>query len=121
MQIRPHIPLWLRAPRSSLFLVLAVVLLACIAVVSPVQLPVALYKLTLIALVVLNGTAPTEVYSPSLRAARPISKPGRRGTTEPEGDADFRVVSGYELVFTAAMLRRAVVVGCVVIGVAMGL
>lgn len=55
MQIRPHIPLWLRAPRSSLFLVLAVVLLACIAVVSPVQLPVALYKLTLIALAAVIG------------------------------------------------------------------
>ena len=121
MHIKPHIPLWLRAPRNSLFLVLAVVLLACIAVVSPVQLPVALYKLTLIALAAVIGYWLDRALGPYARPDSYLERDWRRGTNEPEGDADFRVVSGYELVFTAAMLRRAVVVGCVVIGVAMGL
>ena len=121
MQIKPHIPLWLRAPRSSLFLVLAVLLLACIAVVSPVQLPVALYKLTLIALAAVIGYWLDRALFPYARPDSYLERDWRRGTTEPEGDADFRVVSGYEPVFMAAMLRRAVVVGCVVIGVAMGL
>ena len=55
MTLKAHIPIWLRAPRSSLFIVLAVLLLALIAVVAPVQLPVVLYKAALIALAAVIG------------------------------------------------------------------
>ena len=121
MTLKDHIPIWLRAPRSSLFILLAILLLAAIAVVSPVQLPVVLYKAALIALAAVIGYWLDRALFPYARPDSYLERDWRRGTTEPEGDADFRVVSGYELVFTAAMLRRAVVVGCVVIGVAMGL
>ena len=55
MSLKSHIPLWLRAPRNSLFIVLAALLLAVIAMVSPVQLPVVLYKAALIALAAVIG------------------------------------------------------------------
>ena len=38
MSLKSSIPLWLRAPRSSLFLLIAAALLAVIAMVSPAQL-----------------------------------------------------------------------------------
>jgi hypothetical protein len=55
MSLKTSIPVWLRAPRNSLFLLLAVALLGLLALVSPAQLPVALYKLTLISLAAVAG------------------------------------------------------------------
>ena len=121
MTLKDHIPIWLRAPRSSLFIVLAVLLLALIAVVSPVQLPVVLYKAALIALAAVLGYWLDRALFPYARPDSYLERDWRLGTDEPEGDADYRVASGYERAFTAAMLRRSIVVGCVVIGVALGL
>ena len=121
MQIKPHIPLWLRAPRSSLFLVLAVVLLSCIAVVSPVQLPVALYKLTLIALAAVIGYWLDRALFPYARPDSYLQQDWRLGTLEPVDDADYPVCEQYTSAFCVAQLRRAIIVGAVVIGVALGL
>ena len=119
--MKDFIPLWLRAPRSSLFLLLSVLLLAALAVVSPVQLPVALYKLTLIALAAVVGYWLDRALFPYARPDGYLYADWRYGTEEPEGASDFPVLHDYHLVFCAAMLRRAIVVGTVVIGVAMGL
>ena len=121
MSLQSHIPLWLRAPRNSLFLLLAALLLAVIAVVSPVQLPVVLYKAALIALAAVIGYWLDRALFPYARPDSYLWRDWRKGTDEPEGDADYRVASGHERAFTAAMLRRSIVVGCVVIGVALGL
>jgi Putative 2/3 transmembrane domain holin len=45
----------------------------------------------------------------------------RRGTTEPEGRADFPVLDGYGTVFIAAMIRRAIVAAAVIMALATGL
>ena len=119
--MKDFIPLWLRAPRSSLFLLLSVLLLAALAVVSPVQLPVALYKLTLIALAAVVGYWLDRALFPYARPDGYLQRDWRYGTDEPEGDVDYPVVQAYIRVFTAAMLRRAIVVGCVVLGIAAGL
>ena len=120
--MKDFIPLWLRAPRSSLFLVLAVVLLACIAVVSPVQLPVALYKLTLIALAAVIGYWLDRALFPYARPDSFLWRDWRKGTEEPEGDVDYPVAKAeYMAAYCVAQLRRAIVVGCVVLGVAAGL
>ena len=121
MSLKSHIPLWLRAPRNSLFLLLAVLLLAVIALVSPVQLPVVLYKAALIALAAVIGYWLDRALFPYARPDSYLWRDWRKGTDEPEGDVDYPVVQGYIRVFTAAMLRRAIVVGCVVLGVAAGL
>lgn len=49
------IPAWLRAPRTTTWLVLAALLLVAIAIVAPPQLPVVLYKASLVALAAVLG------------------------------------------------------------------
>ena len=122
MTLKDHIPIWLRAPRSSLFIVLAVLLLALIAVVSPVQLPVVLYKAALISLAAVLGYWIDRSLFPYARPDSYLWRDWRKGTDEPEGEADFPVADeAYMAAFCAAQLRRAVVVGCVVLGTAAGL
>ena len=119
--MRDIIPAWLRAPRSTTWLVLAAVLLACIAIVAPPQLPVVLYKASLVALAAVLGYWLDRALFPYARPDGYLVRDWRFGTEEPEGDVDYPVVQGYIRVFTAAMLRRAILVGCVVLGVAAGL
>jgi len=118
----PHpFPLRFRAPRASLWLLLAVVLLAIIWFVSPVQLPVVLYKTSLIALAAVLAYWLDRALFPYARPDGYLCRDWRYGTEEPEGDVDFPVVPQYMRVFCAAMIRRAIVVAAVVIGVATGL
>ena len=121
MTLKSHIPLWLRAPRNSLFVLLALLLLACIGWLAPVQLPVVLYKAALIALAAVLGYWLDRALFPYARPDGYLVRDWRHGTDEPVGDVDYPVVQGYIRVFTAAMIRRALVVGCVVLGVAAGL
>ena len=120
--LKHPIPLWLRAPRNSLFLILAVALLAAIAALSPVQLPVVLYKAALIALAAVIGYWLDRALFPYARPDSFLWRDWRKGTDEPEGDVDYPVASAdYMAAYCAAQLRRAIVVGCVVLGVAAGL
>lgn len=121
--MQSSIPLWLRAPRTTLWLVVAVALLAGIGWVSPIQLPVVLYKASLIALAAVLGYWLD-------RGLFPYSRPDgylhrdwrvRCGAPTPDGAVDYPVADGYLTVYAAAMLRRAVVVGAAVLGVATGL
>lgn len=121
MNLSESIPLWLRAPRNSLWLLLAVGLLLVLAVISPVQLPVVLYKVALIALAAVLGYWLDRALFPYARPDGYLRRDWRLGTTEPVDAVDFEIVPAYGRVFCAAMLRRAIVVGTVVIGVALGL
>ena len=115
------IPLWLRAPRNTLWLVAAMVLLFLIYKVSPQQLPVALYKVFLIALAVVIGYWVDRALFPYARPDSYLEKDWRLGTFEPEKDADYPVCPQYWREFCTAQIRRAIIVGCVVLGMAMGL
>lgn len=122
MTLKTSIPLWLRAPRSTLLVLLAGLLLAVIAVVSPVQLPVVLYKAALVALAAVLGYWVDRALFPYARPDAYLWRDWRCGSDEPEGEADYPVVNAdYMAAFCVAQLRRAVVVGCVVLGVAAGL
>ena len=122
MKLYDQIPLWLRAPRNILWLAVAVLLLAVIAVVSPVQLPVVLYTAALIALAAVIGYWLDRALFPYARPDSFLWRDWRKGTDEPEGDVDFPVADAdYMAAYCTALLRRAVVVGCVVLGVAAGL
>ena len=121
MKIYDQIPLWLRAPRNILWLAVAVLLLAVIAVVSPVQLPVVLYKTALIALAAVLGYWLDRALFPYARPDSYLKKDWRYGSEEPEGDADYPVCAAYSREFCVAQIRRAIIVGAVVIGVALGL
>ena len=115
------IPLWLRVPRNSLWLIAAIALLVLIFITSPVQLPVVAYKALLIAFGVVLGYWLDRALFPYARPDGYLERDWRFGTEEPQGDVDFRVVAGYERVFAIAMIRRALVVGAVIVGFAQAL
>lgn len=115
------IPLWLRASRHSLWLAIALVLLVVLAIISPVQLPVLAYKAAQIALAAVLGYWLDRALFPYARPDGYLDRDWRLGTTAPEGDADFPIVPDYQTPFCIAMLRRAIVIAAVVIGVALGL
>lgn len=115
------IPLWLRAPRTTLWILAAVVLLYLIFKVAPQQLPVALYKVSLIALAVVLGYWVDRALFPYARPDSYLEKDWRLGTREPVNDADYPVCSRYWREFCTSQIRRAIIVGCVVLGMAMGL
>ena len=119
--MRDFIPTWLRAPRTTTWLVLAALLLVAIAIVAPPQLPVVLYKASLVALAAVLGYWLDRTLFPYARPDGYLARDWRYGTAEPEGDVDYPVVTPYIRAFTAAMIRRALIVGCVVLGMAAGL
>lgn len=121
MKLSTHIPLRLRAPRNILWFSLAALLLAVIAVVSPLQLPVVLYKAALIALAAVLGYWLDRTLFPYARPDSYLERDWRHGTDEAEGEADYAIVPNHMQAFCTAMLRRALVVAAVVIGVALGL
>lgn len=110
-----------RFPRMLGWLAAAVLLIIAIALVSPQQLPVALYKLSLISLAAVVAYWLDRGLFPYARPDAYLQLDWRHGTDEPWYEADYPVVDGYQLVFAAAMLRRAAIVVGVVIGVALGL
>ena len=114
-----------RFPRMFGWLLLAVILVACIAAISPQQLPVALYKLCLITLAGVVGYWLDRGLFPYSRPDFYLHRVGwdirLREHGEMDGGADVPVAEGYQLAFAAAMLRRAMIVGACILGVAMGL
>jgi hypothetical protein len=110
-----------RIPRMAGWLTMAALLVAVIALISPQQLPVALYKLSLISLAAVVGYWLDRSLFPYSRPDSYLVRDWRKGTDEPEFDADYPVVHVYMQAFCAAMLRRACIVGAVVVGVALGL
>ena len=110
-----------KKPRLSGWLLTAVLLLGTIGLVSPQQLSVVVYKLSLITLAAVLGYWLDRSLFPYARPDSYLERDWRHGTDEPEGDADYRIVPGYVRPFCTAMLRRAIIVGAVVIGVALGL
>ena len=122
MSLKSRIPLWLRAPRTSLFLLVAVLLLAVIVSVYPERLSVVVYKAALIALAAVIGYWLDRVLFPYARPDSFLWRDWRKGTDEPEGEVDYPLAStDYMAAYCAAQLRRALVVGGVVLGVAAGL
>lgn len=108
-------------PRMTGWLLLAVILVAVIAMVSPQQLPVVAYKLSLISLAVVAAYWLDRSLYPYARPDSYLETNWRHGSDEPDFDADYRIVPGYQWAFCAAMLRRAIIVGAVVLAVALGL
>ena len=98
------------------WLVAAVLLLLIIALVSPQQLPVVVYKLSLISLAAVLGYWLD-------RSLFPKARPGQYLKHDERLMAEGRwpVQTGLHLVFAAALLRRALIVAAVCLAVAMGL
>ncbi|KWD09668.1 hypothetical protein WM34_29510 [Burkholderia ubonensis] len=110
-----------RSPRLTSWLVAAIILITAIALVSPQQLPISLYKLSLVSLAAVVAYWLDRGLFPYARPDSYLERDWQHGPAGLTLEADYRVVKGYELVFAAAMLRRALIVLGVVVGVALGL
>ncbi|MBH2976838.1 putative holin [Serratia marcescens] len=104
-----------KKPRLSGWLLTAVVLLGIIGLVSPQQLPVVVYKLSLITLAAVLGYWLD-------RSLFPKARPGSY-LRHDNGVVSGRwpVIKGYHTVFSAVLIRRALIVAAVCLAVATGL
>lgn len=122
----PQRPIHQRVPRLSGWLLITICLMSAIWFVAPQQLPVSLYKLSLVTLAAVVGYWLD-------RSLFPYARPDAFQEFEdavlvdPDdiahaGGADVMVpVSGaQDLLFATAMLRRAVIVGCAMLAMGLG-
>lgn len=111
-------------PQSYLlfFVLLSVVLLFLLLVLSPVQLPVIIYKITIVVLGAIAGLFFDFAVFPY---ARPTSYLCREWQTQAEkhidDNADYPIAKEYKAVFFYSMLRRAIIISAFIFAVAMGL
>lgn len=113
----PHIALPpIHKPRLGGWLLTALLLFVVIGCVSPQQLPVVIYKLALITLAAVLGYWLD-------RSLFPKSRPGQylRHEHKLMADGRYPVQTGHHMVFSAVLLRRAIIVSAVCLAVAMGL
>lgn len=114
----------LKHGRLLSWVISALCLMALIGFVSPTQLPVVLYKLALVSVAAIIG------YHLD-RALFPYASPGsylkdkwqkrEADTSNRHGKPEYPVCDGYLNVFALVVLRRALIVGAVILGVTLGL
>ena len=103
--------------RFLVWLLASVVLLTCLAVISPAQLPVVLYKLVLVVLAV------TLAYLLD-RLVFPYSRPHilfDNANLLVEIEGDLKGARWHRIFATAATLRRAIIILACVLGLTLGL
>ncbi|MBL5859542.1 putative holin [Serratia fonticola] len=111
-----------RRHRLLSWLIAAILLLVLIAFLSPAQIGVTVYKLALVSIAVVLGYHLDRGLFPYASPGSYLSQDWK--TTPPfmgTQDVEYPIVAGYQLVFAAVLLRRAIIVLAVVIGVTMGL
>lgn len=91
----------MKLPRMTDWLLITLVLVASIYVLSPQQLPVSLYKLSLITMAAVVGYWID-------RSLFPYARP------------DNPKLNDFDLLIAASMLRRAFIVGCAMLAVSLG-
>lgn len=116
----------MKLPRLFGWLIATVLLLAVIGLLYPHQLPVSLYKLSL---VTMAGVAGYWLDRSLFPYARPDSFIVKITPDEEACDIDldgdcklipWEVVDGDGFVFAMAMLRRAIIVGCAMMAIGLG-
>lgn len=120
------VSLWARLPRLYSLMLITVAALVLLYFIAPQQLPVALYKFTLVTLAALVGYWIDRLIFPYARPDGYLAFDWRevRPTLPKYGDdyqVDYLVEEEHRLVFAAAMLRRALIMIAIVLGVALGL
>lgn len=104
------------------FAVVAAILLAAILFVSPVQLPVMLYKLALVTVAAIVGVFFDFALFPFATPASYLDDDWRDNPDAHNPcDADYPIADGYLSVFVGACLRRAAIVAAFVLAVSVGL
>lgn len=105
-----------KLPRMAPWLAVSIVLALVVALIAPQQLPVSLYKLSLITSAAWAGYWIDRGLFPYARPDRFIAwcaSPGAPG-------CGLAITLEQAIAFAASMLRRAVLIACAMIGVALG-
>lgn len=108
-------------PRNFLFTILAIVSLIALYLLQPLQFGVVCYKLALVFMGATVGYWLDRSLFPYARPDGFLKRCWQHGTEEPEGEADFEVVEGYGWVYAICMIRRALIIFAVVLGLTLGL
>ncbi|OLN30429.1 phage-related membrane protein [Desulfovibrio sp. DV] len=112
----------IHAPRLVACSVAAAVLVTALALISPVQLPVLLYKLAQVLLACYAGYWIDRWLFPYARPDGYLAREWRaHDGLYPDDEADHAVVPGYQLIFASALLRRALIVTGCMLAVCLGL
>lgn len=112
----------LRTPRLMMAGLLSMALVAGVAVSAPQQVGVLLYKACLVCLAGWGGYWLDRAIFPYARPDGYLVATDWLSDTFPKpGRADHQIALGYEQVFAAAMLRRALLVGLCMLAVGLGL
>ncbi len=90
-----------KLPRMTDWIIVTILLTIAIYIISPQQLPVSLYKLSLITMAAAVGYWIDRSLFPYARPDNPSIQP-------------------YDMIIAAAMLRRAIIVGCAMLAVSLG-
>ena len=107
----------MKIPRLSGWLIVTILLLAFIALLHPQQLPVSLYKLSLISM---GGVAGYWLDREIYPYARPDDFMAQAVSVGAPFVPNRSVAPSQQIVFSAAMLRRAFIVGCAMLAVGLG-
>lgn len=104
------VPLSKRLPRLSGWGVITLGLLIAVWLLAPHQLPVSLYKLSLLTLAGVVGYWLDRSFFPYARPDQFL----------PNGDTLAENVLSPDLLLAASMIRRAIIVGCAMLAMALG-
>lgn len=107
----------MKLPRLSGWLIATIVLLLLILALAPQQLPVSLYKLSLVGTAGVAGYWLDRELFPYARPDTWLVKPFSAGAPYVP---DYAIQPGAELIFAAAMLRRAIIVGAAMLAIGLG-
>lgn len=108
-------------PRLFSWILFSTLMLAGLYFTSPQQAEVAFYKFALVISAAIAGYWFDRLLFPYARPDGYLKKFWQQGSDEPIDAADFEVVEQYNRVFAAAMIRRAIIVGCTILAVSLGL
>lgn len=108
-------------PRLFSWILFSTLMFAGLYFTSPQQAAVAYYKFALVISAAVAGYWIDRALFPYSRPDGYLKEFWQRGSEEPIGKADHEVVNEYNRVFAAAMIRRAIIVGCTILGVTLGL
>lgn len=100
----------------------AAICLIFIALISPQQVPVIIYKVCLLLLAGIVGYWLDRLVAPYARPEGYLSSDWQEhDDIWPDNKADYTVVAEYKSVFAAALIRRAIIIGCAMLAVGLGL
>lgn len=102
--------------------VVAFLMLLCVGISAPQQLPVILYKVALISLAAVTGYWIDRWAFPYARPDGFLNGDWREDDTgDLYDDANFSVVEDYYNVYAASLIRRALIMGAAMLAVGLGL